>query len=178
MSVFVRVKSFRKKKKINKQAWNCQDGLILQYYRPPPTLSSTLTTFDCFTFLSHFYRERYGFERAFFTHRHFLPYAPSQHLAQLAKYQYLCSFHSYKCVQIRKASRNGPVQERRDFDKWKILQIAVKILDSDKYFFNKQSSEKQPSKKQLKLSRVSKTNFSTCLKSAKVTTRFLACLMY
>ena len=31
----------------------------------------------CQAFSSHFYRERYGFEWAFFTHRRFLPYAPS-----------------------------------------------------------------------------------------------------
>ena len=31
----------------------------------------------CQVFSSHFYRERYGFEWAFFTHRRFLPYAPS-----------------------------------------------------------------------------------------------------
>ena len=43
-------------------------------WRPPPALSSSLATFDCFTFPSHFYREHYGFEWAFFTHRRFLPY--------------------------------------------------------------------------------------------------------
>ena len=31
----------------------------------------------CQAFSSHFYREHYGFEWAFFTHRRFLPYAPS-----------------------------------------------------------------------------------------------------
>ena len=31
----------------------------------------------CQAFLSQFYRERYGFEWAFFTRRRFLPYAPS-----------------------------------------------------------------------------------------------------
>ena len=82
VSVLVRTNSFRKKK--NKQAWNSLDNLILLYYWPPPALSSTLTTFDCFTFPSHFYHECYGFEWAFFTHRCFLPYAPSQHLAQPA----------------------------------------------------------------------------------------------
>ena len=30
------------------------------------------------------YREWYGFERAFFTHKRFLPYTPSRHLAQPA----------------------------------------------------------------------------------------------
>ena len=45
--------------------------------RPPPALSSTPTTFDCLFFI--IYRERYGFEWAFFTHRCFLPYTPSQH---------------------------------------------------------------------------------------------------
>ena len=46
-------------------------------WRSPPALSSTPTTFDCLFFF--IYRERYGFEWAFFTHRRFLPYAPSQH---------------------------------------------------------------------------------------------------
>ena len=46
-------------------------------WKPPPALSSTPATFDCLFFL--IYRERYGFERAFFTHRCFLPYAPSRH---------------------------------------------------------------------------------------------------
>ena len=45
--------------------------------RPPPALNSILATFDCFTFPSHFYREHYGFEWVFFTHRRFLPYGPS-----------------------------------------------------------------------------------------------------
>ena len=44
-------------------------------WKPPPALSSTLTTFDCLCF--SFYWEHYGFEWALFTHRHFLPYAPS-----------------------------------------------------------------------------------------------------
>ena len=46
-------------------------------WRSPPTLSSTPTTFYCLLFF--IYCERYGFEWAFFTHRHFLPFAPSQH---------------------------------------------------------------------------------------------------
>ena len=48
-------------------------------WRPPPTLSSTPTptTFDCLFFF--IYRERYGFEWTFFTHRRFLSYAPSRH---------------------------------------------------------------------------------------------------
>ena len=33
----------------------------------------------CQAFPSHFYRERYSFERAFFTHRCFLPCTPSPH---------------------------------------------------------------------------------------------------
>ena len=44
-------------------------------WRPPPALSSTPTTFDCLCFF--IYRERYSFEWPFFSHRHFLPYAPS-----------------------------------------------------------------------------------------------------
>ena len=38
-------------------------------WRPPPALSSTPTTFDCLFFF--IYRECYGFEWAFFTHRCF-----------------------------------------------------------------------------------------------------------
>ena len=46
-------------------------------WRSPPALSSTPTTFDCLFFF--IYRECYGFEWAFFTHRRFLPYTPSRH---------------------------------------------------------------------------------------------------
>ena len=46
-------------------------------WRPPPALTSTLTTFDCLFFF--IYPVHYGFEWAFFTHRRFLPYAPFQH---------------------------------------------------------------------------------------------------
>ena len=45
--------------------------------RSPPAVSFTPSTFDWLFFF--IYRERYGFEWAFFTHRCFLPYAPSQH---------------------------------------------------------------------------------------------------
>ena len=54
-------------------------------WRSPPALSSTPTTFDCLFFF--IYRERYGFERAFFTHRRFLPYAPSRHFGTTCFYQ-------------------------------------------------------------------------------------------
>ena len=46
-------------------------------WRLPPVLSSTPTTFDFLFFF--IYRECYGFQWAFLTHRHFLPYAPFQH---------------------------------------------------------------------------------------------------
>ena len=46
-------------------------------WRLPPALSSTLTTFDFLFFF--IYRECYGFQLAFLTHRHFLPYAPFWH---------------------------------------------------------------------------------------------------
>ena len=45
-------------------------------WRTPPALSSTLTTFDCFFLF--IYRKSYGFEWAFFFHRRFLTYVPSQ----------------------------------------------------------------------------------------------------
>ena len=53
--------------------------------RPPQTLSSIPTTFDCLFFFN--YHEHYGFERAFFTHRRFLPFAPSQHFQTTCFYQ-------------------------------------------------------------------------------------------
>ena len=53
--------------------------------RSPPALSSTPTTFDCLFFF--IYRECYGFEWAFFTHRRFLPYTPSQHFGTTCFYQ-------------------------------------------------------------------------------------------
>ena len=46
-------------------------------WRPPPALTSTLTTFDCLFFF--IYPVHYSFEWAFFTHRRFLPYAPFQY---------------------------------------------------------------------------------------------------
>ena len=48
--------------------------------RSPPALSSTLVTFNCLTFSSHFYRERCFFEWAFFTHMCFFSYAPLLHI--------------------------------------------------------------------------------------------------
>ena len=48
---------------------------FLDRWMPPPALSSTLATFDCFCFF--IYHERYGFQLAFFIHRRFLPFAPS-----------------------------------------------------------------------------------------------------
>ena len=51
--------------------------LLVRPWRPPPALRSrsTPTTFNCLFFF--IYRERYGFEWAFFIHRRFLPYDPS-----------------------------------------------------------------------------------------------------
>ena len=46
------------------------------------------------------------------------------------------------------------------------------LFEFSKQPFQMQLSKKQPSEKQLKLSRVSKTSFSTCSKSAKRTTKF------
>ena len=48
-------------------------------WRTLPGLSSTPTNSDCFFFF--IYHERCGFEWTFFTHRHFLPYAPPQHFS-------------------------------------------------------------------------------------------------
>ena len=50
--------------------------------RSPSALSSTLVTFNCLTFSSHFYRERCCFEWAFFTHMCFFSYAPSPHFCR------------------------------------------------------------------------------------------------
>ena len=46
------------------------------YFQPSPS-QSELRHFH-FQTLHYCYRKRYGFEWAFFTHRHFLPYTPSQ----------------------------------------------------------------------------------------------------
>ena len=89
MSVFGRAKSFRKKKK---QAWNCLDNLILLNYwvknvlvyfcyfwlKTPFGETPWLTERHVTPLLSLFfwYRECYGFKRAFFTPRRFLPYTP------------------------------------------------------------------------------------------------------
>ena len=54
-------------------------------WRSPPALSATRTTFDCLFFF--IYRECYGFEWAFFIHRRFLPYTPSQHFGATCFYQ-------------------------------------------------------------------------------------------
>ena len=48
------------------------------YFQPSP-LQSDLWHFHFSTIPLSSYRKRYGFEWAFFTHRRFLPYAPSQH---------------------------------------------------------------------------------------------------
>ena len=47
-------------------------------WRPPPALSSALATFDCLCFF--IYRGRYGFERAFFTHRRFFTLRSFPHI--------------------------------------------------------------------------------------------------
>ena len=64
------------------------------------TLASQTRHFNCLFFF--IYRERYGFDWAFFTHRHFLPYTPSQHfwyiptfLAQPAFIKVLLGARSY-----------------------------------------------------------------------------------
>ena len=54
-------------------------------WRPPPALNSTPTTFENLFFF--IYRVRYGFEWAFFTHRRFLPYAPSRHFGTTCFHQ-------------------------------------------------------------------------------------------
>ena len=78
-------------------------------WRSPPALSSTPTTFDCLFFF--IYRKRYGFEWAFFTHRHFLPYASSRHfwhipniLAQPAFIKVLLGASSYFLESCRTSS--------------------------------------------------------------------------
>ena len=62
-------------------------------WRSPPALSSTPTTFDCLFFF--IYRERYGFERAFFTHRRFLPYAPSRHFWHSQHFGTTCFYQGF-----------------------------------------------------------------------------------
>ena len=43
------------------------------------SIAEWFATLSFLTIPLSFYRERYGFEWAFFTHRRFLPYAPSRH---------------------------------------------------------------------------------------------------
>ena len=47
------------------------------YFQPSPEWFATLSFFNHSIIFRYF--ERYGFEWAFFTHRRFLPYAPSRH---------------------------------------------------------------------------------------------------
>ena len=52
---------------------------LILYFRPSPLQSDSQHIHFNLSeiFFSQFYRERYGFELVFFTHRRFLPYAPS-----------------------------------------------------------------------------------------------------
>ena len=52
------------------------------YFQPSPS-QSDLWHFHFSTIPLSSYREHYGFEWAFFTHRRFLPYAPSQHFCHV-----------------------------------------------------------------------------------------------
>ena len=54
-------------------------------WRPPPSLSTTPTTFYWIFFF--IYREGYGFEWAIFTQRGFLPYASSRHFGTTCFHQ-------------------------------------------------------------------------------------------
>ena len=56
------------------------------YFQPSPSHSDS-RHFHFSTILLSSYHERYGFEWAFVTHRHFLPYAPSQHFGTTCFYQ-------------------------------------------------------------------------------------------
>ena len=104
---------------------------------------------------------------------------------------------------MRIDKKHGCILVRRDFEKWlckKILQIVMNsmfkwvtnsffwfaqsqqnnywvfhLFKASKQRSEKQLSQKQPSEKQFNLSRVSKANFLTCLKSGKITTKFLSC---
>ena len=104
---------------------------------------------------------------------------------------------------MRIDKKHGCILVRRDFEKWlckKILQIVMNsmfkwvtnsffwfaqsqqnnywvfhLFKASKQWSEKQLSQKQPSEKQFNLSRVSKANFLTCLKSGKITTKFLSC---
>ena len=104
---------------------------------------------------------------------------------------------------MRIDKKHGCILVRRDFEKWlckKILQIVMNsmfkwvtnsffwfaqsqqnnywvfhLFKASKQWSEKQLSQKQPTEKQFNLSRVSKANFLTCLKSGKITTKFLSC---
>ena len=73
LSSFVNVSSFDFQATLpchlhSTMAYQACEGLHQLWALPP-------TAFDCLFFF--IYREHYGFEWAFFTHRRFLPYAPS-----------------------------------------------------------------------------------------------------
>ena len=56
------------------------------YFQPSPS-QSDLRHFHFSTIPLSSYHERYGFEWGFFTHRRFLPYAPSRHFVTTCFYQ-------------------------------------------------------------------------------------------
>ena len=64
----------------------CQVFRPILYFQPSPSQSDS-RDFPFSTIPLSSYHERYGFEWAFFTHSHFLPYAPSQHLGTICFYQ-------------------------------------------------------------------------------------------
>ena len=80
------------------------------YFQPSPSQSDS-RHFHFSTIPLSSYCERYGFEWAFFTHRRFLPYAPSQHfwhipniLAQPAFIKVLLGASSYFLESCRTSS--------------------------------------------------------------------------
>ena len=68
--------------------------LLLKPLKPLSALSFNLASLGCYTFPRLFghilYRERYGFKRAFFTHRAFLPCTPSPHFWHILPHPPLC----------------------------------------------------------------------------------------
>ena len=64
------------------------------YFQPSPS-QSDLWHFHFSTIPLSSYRKRYGFEWAFFTHRRFLPYAPSRHFWHSQHFGTTCFYQGF-----------------------------------------------------------------------------------
>ena len=67
---------------------------LILYFQPSPSHSDS-RHFHFSTILLSSYHERYGFEWAFFTHRRFLPYAPSRHFWHSQHFGTTCFYQGF-----------------------------------------------------------------------------------